>query len=105
MLLDRLWASLWRGIRELNSCSAVNSRVLDHLANPPNYNERCFPYLRSKILFDKAVFCSAQAPNSPRRVEEFTALTINLQPLSDPNNIGDRQPGADFIPVFLEDPE
>lgn len=43
-----------------------------------------------------------QAPNSSRRVEEFTALAINLQPLSDPNNIGDRQPGADFIPVFSE---
>ena len=46
-----------------------------------------------------------QAPNSSCREEEFTALTINLQPFSDPNNIGDRQPGADFIPVFSEDPE
>ena len=66
------------------------------------YNERCFPYLRPKILFDKAVFCSARAPNSSCRAEEFTALTINLQPFSDPSNIGDWQPGADFIPVFSE---
>jgi hypothetical protein len=43
-----------------------------------------------------------QAILSGRREPTRQALTINLQPLSDPNNIGDWQPGADFIPVFSE---
>lgn len=39
---------LWRRMRELNSRSAVNSRELDHLANPPYRLLRAFGTLRNK---------------------------------------------------------